>query len=123
MDSGVTIIAGIPIPSTSPVFLAIVGVHVLAGLACIIAGLVAMLNAKGRGRHSNFGTIYFWCLSVVSASAGSLAAVRWAEDYHLFFSECCRLRLRFGAVQSCGAGGAIGLLNTPQEWGLPISCF
>jgi uncharacterized membrane protein len=85
MDSGVTISAGIPIPSTSPVFLAIVGVHVLAGLACIIAGLVAMLNAKGRGRHSNFGTIYFWCLSVVSASAGSLAAVRWAEDYHLFF--------------------------------------
>ena len=57
MTDGVTIIAGIPIPSTSPLFLSVVGFHVLLGLACTVTGMVAMLSVKGRGRHSNFGTI------------------------------------------------------------------
>ncbi|MGH6822639.1 MAG: hypothetical protein ACRECP_09140 [Methylocella sp.] len=79
-----TIVAGIPIPSTSPVFLLIVGFHVLVGLACTITGIVAMLSNKGRGQHSNFGTIYYWCLAAVFVSATALAVVRWTEDYHLF---------------------------------------
>jgi hypothetical protein len=78
-----TVIAGIPIPSDSPVFLAVVGIHVLFGLACTIAGLVAMLMVKGRGRHSDFGTIYYWCLSGVFVTALGLSIVRWSEDYHL----------------------------------------
>jgi hypothetical protein len=41
MSDGVTIIAGIPIPSTSPIFLALVGVHVLLGMVCTITGIVA----------------------------------------------------------------------------------
>ena len=80
----VTIIAGIPIPSTSPLFLSIVGVHVAFGLACTVTGVVAMLSRKGRGQHSNFGTIYFWCSMAVFVSAAALAITRWAEDYHLF---------------------------------------
>jgi hypothetical protein len=79
----VTVIAGIPIPSTSPIFLAVVGMHVLLGLSCTITGLVAMLSLKGRGRHSNFGTIYYWCLSGIFVTTLGLSAVRWAEDYHL----------------------------------------
>ena len=79
-----TVFAGIPIPSTSPVFLAAVGVHSLVGLSCVITGLVAMLSRKGRGRHSNFGSVYFWCLFVVFISASGLAIVRWADDVHLF---------------------------------------
>ncbi len=82
--SDVTIIVGIPIPSASPVFLVIVGFHVLIGLACTITGIAAMLSSKGRGRHSSFGTIYFWCLVAVFVSATALAVARWAEDYHLF---------------------------------------
>lgn len=78
-----TVIAGIPIPSDSPVFLAVVGVHVLLGLASTIAGTVAMLMVKGRGRHSDFGTIYYWCLSGVFVTAIGLSIVRWSEDYHL----------------------------------------
>jgi hypothetical protein len=31
-NEGTTVVLGIPIPSTSPVFLAIIGVHVLFGL-------------------------------------------------------------------------------------------
>jgi uncharacterized membrane protein len=84
MADGVTVIAGLPIPSSSPVFLAVVGVHVLIGSTCVATGAVAMLSRKGRGRHSNFGTIYFWGLVAVFASATGLAIVRWAEDYPLF---------------------------------------
>jgi uncharacterized membrane protein len=61
-NESTTIVLGIPIPSTNPVFLAIIGIHVLFGLAALITGAVAMLSKKGRGRHSNLGTIYFWCL-------------------------------------------------------------
>jgi hypothetical protein len=53
-----TNVAGIEVPSTSPIFLTIVAIHVLLGLACIITGAVAMLSPKRQGRHPNFGTIY-----------------------------------------------------------------
>lgn len=81
---GSTVILGIEIPSTNPVFLGIIAIHILLGLACVIAGAVAMLNAKGRGRHSTAGRVYFWCLAALFVSATLLAVMRWAEDYHLF---------------------------------------
>jgi hypothetical protein len=77
-------VTGIPIPSTSPVFLAIVAVHVLLGLACVGTGLFAMFSSKGRGRHSRFGSIYFWWVLAAFVSASALAFVRWQEDYPLF---------------------------------------
>jgi len=84
MGDAITEIAGIDIPSTNPVFLAVVGVHVLLGLACVVTGAIAMLSQKRPGRHPLNGTIYFWCLAGLAFTAASLAAVRWAEDYHLF---------------------------------------
>jgi hypothetical protein len=78
------IVAGIEIPSSDPVFLAVVGAHVLLGLACTTTGIFAMLSPKRIGRHPWFGTIYYWCLMGVFVTASALAAVRWAEDYHLF---------------------------------------
>jgi hypothetical protein len=47
MDS-ITVVAGIPIPSRSPIFLGLVGVHVLLGTTCVGTGLLAMLSNKGR---------------------------------------------------------------------------
>jgi hypothetical protein len=44
-------VAGIEIPSSDPVFLAVVGVHVLLGIVCTITGIVAMLSVKRSGRH------------------------------------------------------------------------
>jgi hypothetical protein len=82
--NGVTIIAGIPIPSTSWLFLAVVGIHVLLGLTCTITGIVAMLSVKGPGWHPNFGTIYYWCLLGVFVTATGLSVVRWPDDYDLF---------------------------------------
>lgn len=79
-----TNVAGIEIPSDDPAFLTVVGVHIILGLACTVAGLVAMLSPKCAGRHPNYGTFYFWCLAGVFLTATGLAIVRWTEDYHLF---------------------------------------
>ena len=80
-----TIILGIEIPSSDPVFVGmILGVHIPFGLACVVAGAVAMLSQKGHGRHSTAGNLYYWCLLVLFASAAFLSAMRWAENYHLF---------------------------------------
>ena len=85
MSDGITNLAGIEIPSTNPVFLTVVGVHILLGLVCTVTGAIAMLSRKRAGRHPRNGTIYFWCLAGVFLTMAGLAAVRWAEDYHLFF--------------------------------------
>jgi len=80
-----TIVFGIPVPSVDPIFLAVARFHIVVGTACVAAGIVAMLSHKGRGRHSTFGTLYYWCLAVIVASATALSVVRWSENYHLFF--------------------------------------
>src|SRR6516162_6011041 len=79
-----TTVAGIELPSTSLLFLTGVAFHVAAGLCAVIAGIIAVFSRKAKGRHPTFGTIYYWSLSAVAASATALAVVRWADDYHLF---------------------------------------
>jgi hypothetical protein len=74
--SDVTIVAGIDIPSTAPIFLTIVGFHVLVGLVCVVTGIIAMLSEKRPGRHPTVGTVYFWSLSAVFVSTTILSAVR-----------------------------------------------
>ncbi len=106
MTDGITNIAGIEIPSTDPIFLAGVGVHILLGLACTVVGIIAMLSQKRAGRHPRYGTIYFWCLIGVFVTATGLAAVRWAEDYHLFIL----------GVLSVGAA-YLGRESRRQRWG------
>jgi uncharacterized membrane protein len=84
MNGNATTIAGFVIPSSDPLFLGIVAVHVLLGLAGAVTGLVAMLSAKGPGRHPRFGTLYFWLLTLLFLSATALSVMRWAHAYHLF---------------------------------------
>ena len=84
MSDDMTIVFGMPVPSTDPGFLAVVRFHILVGVACVITGMVAMLSRKGRGRHSTSGTLYYCCLAVLVATATGLSMVRWAENYHLF---------------------------------------
>jgi hypothetical protein len=85
MTGASTVILGIEIPSTDPVFLAVVvGIHIPLGLTCVVAGAVAMLSEKRRGRHSTAGKIYFWSLLALFASTTFLSVVRWHENYHLF---------------------------------------
>jgi uncharacterized membrane protein len=85
MTGDSTTVAGIEIPSTDPVFLAVVvGVHIPLGIACVVVGAAAMFSKKRRGRHTTFGQIYYWCLLALFASATFLSVMRWAENYHLF---------------------------------------
>jgi hypothetical protein len=79
------VILGIPIPSSSPVFLAVVAAPVLVGLACVITGLIAMLSEKRPGHHPVAGTMYYWSLALVFASMSVLSVMRWPDDAHLFF--------------------------------------
>lgn len=84
MNQAPITIGGIPIPSDAPAFLAVLAVHVLAGVASVLTGLIAMLSHKGPGRHPRFGTFYYWSLCVVFITMTLLSAMRWAQDYHLF---------------------------------------
>ena len=74
---------GVPLPFSSPWFLGLVGIHILAGLACVIMGLLAMLSRKSPGRHPLSGTIYYWSLLVVFGSSTLMSILRLTEDYPL----------------------------------------
>ena len=104
----ITVVLRIPIPSTDPFFLAIVGIHVLFGLAAVTAGAVAMLSNKGRGRHSNWGTAYFWFLLGVFVAMSALSFMRWAENYHLFILGVLSSRLRFSGAPLFSDAGTNG---------------
>jgi hypothetical protein len=78
-----TTIAGIPLPSDAPLFLALVHVHMVGGLTAVMAGAIAMLSRKQPGRHPRAGTAYYWALAVVFVTMSALALSRWSADYHL----------------------------------------
>ena len=78
------VIATLPIPSDSPAFLAVLALHVPAGLGATVAGAWAMFAKKGVGRHSRVGTTYYWLLVIVALTMTALATMRWAEDRELF---------------------------------------
>ena len=82
-DEGVVVL-GIPIPSSSPVFLSIVAVHVAAGIICTFAGILAMLSPKRSGRHPIAGTVYYWSLAIVFLTMAALSILRWPHNVHLF---------------------------------------
>lgn len=120
-----TNVAGIQVPSNSPIILVVVALHVLLGLACVLTGAVAMLSPKRQGRHPNFGTFYFWCLSGAVALAAGLSAVRWSRDYPLLIlgvlsfataltGRTAKRRRWFGWVRwhITGMGGSYVLLLT-----------
>jgi len=84
MATSSTVVLGIVIPSADPIFLSVVGAHVLLGLGCVVSGVAAMLATKGRGYHSTFGTMYYWFMCGTFLTMATLAFMRWSEDYVLF---------------------------------------
>jgi lysylphosphatidylglycerol synthetase-like protein (DUF2156 family) len=65
------------------VFLALLAIHVPAGLAAVISGALAATAPKRRGWHTRVGTIYYWAIAVVFATATPMAAIRPARDWYL----------------------------------------
>jgi len=78
------VIAGIPLPSDLPAVLVLIGVHIVGGIVCVIAGAIAMLSWKGKEWHGFSGSVYYWSLLLVFASAAVLSALFWTHDNHLF---------------------------------------
>src|SRR6266542_2702289 len=61
---------GIHVPSTAPLFLALLAAHVAAAMVAVASGAAAALTRrKGRGRHARLGTVYF------AAMGGSYVAM------------------------------------------------
>ena len=77
-------ILGVEVGSTAPAFLAVLAVHVVAGLTAVITGAAAALARKGSPRHIRAGRWYYRAITAVFATAAALAAMRWARDYYLF---------------------------------------
>jgi uncharacterized membrane protein len=115
MPSDTTIVFGIPVPLVDPIFLVVVRFHILVGIVCVVAAVVAMLSNKGRGRHSTFGTLYYWCLATVVASATGLSVVRWAENYHLFFLGALSLIAATIARAALGHGAGTARSTRPSQ--------
>ena len=78
-----SLILGDQVGSTAPAFLAILAVHVIAGLTAVITGAIAALARKGSPRHIRAGRWYYWAITAVFATAAGLAVMRWSQDYYL----------------------------------------
>jgi hypothetical protein len=76
-----------------PVFLAILVVHVPAGLTAVVAGALAASARKRPGRHPKAGRVYLWALGTTAVTATGRAALRWREDAHLFLLGALALAL------------------------------
>src|SRR5580704_4479531 len=70
---------GIGMLFESSAFFPILGVHILAGLICVVTGIVSMVSEKRAGLHPRCGTIYHWSLAILVTSGGLLAA-HWTDD-------------------------------------------
>jgi hypothetical protein len=99
-------VLGIHVPSSAPVFLAFLAVHVVAALTAVVSGAwAALARRKGRGRHTLLGDVYFGAMCAVFATATAMAVMRWREDYHLFLIGA----VAFGAALT-------GLVARRRHW-------
>jgi len=71
---------GIPLSFFLPLI-----VHVWAGLATVIIGIVAFRAPKRWGRHPRWGVRYLWAYTLVFLTATLLSGERWSADAYLFF--------------------------------------
>jgi hypothetical protein len=60
-------VGGIGIPFKSSAFFPILGLHILAGLVCVVAGILTMASKKRLELQPRCGTIYHWGLAVPSS--------------------------------------------------------
>jgi hypothetical protein len=96
---------GVEIPAEEVVFTGALACHIAAGLTCVITGALATTAAKRPGRHTSSGTVYYWSLLVVFASATVMATLRLTEDWHLLLIAL----VAFSA-------GSLGYLARRRRW-------
>src|SRR4029450_3204933 len=101
-----SVLAGgrVELPTGLDAFSVALACHITAGLTAVIAGAVAATAPKRPGRHPRFGTVYYWAIVVVVATALVLAGLRWPDDTHL------------AAIGSVAGGAAtLGWLPRPRR--------
>lgn len=86
-------------------FTAILLPHVLAGLTAVISGALAATARKRPGRHPTAGTVYYWSITAIFATATAMSALRWHRDAYLFV---------FGTVAFSFA--TLGYLARKRRW-------
>ena len=124
MGDGITDIAGIEIPSTNPVFLTVVGIHVLLGLACVITGAIAMLSRETCGPPSPQRDDLFLVPGRRVPDRGRSGRGALGSRLPFIYPWAhCRLRRPVWAGRPDGSAGAIGSGCTSLEWERPIFCF
>jgi predicted membrane channel-forming protein YqfA (hemolysin III family) len=77
-------VLGAEVGSTAPAFLAVLAIHVIAGLTAVIVGAIAAVTRKGSPRHKRAGRYFYLAITVVFITATILTAMRWRQDYYLF---------------------------------------
>lgn len=86
---------GIPVPSTDPVFLVFVIVHIAISLVAIISGILAMFSEKTSTRHRANGRVYFWSISFSFVTVLILSFMRWPHNIHLLIIGLLTFGLTF----------------------------
>jgi hypothetical protein len=74
---------GVQVGSTAPWFLALLAVHIPAGLLAVATGAGAAATRKGSALHIRLGRWYYAAITAVFATAAALALPRWGEDLDL----------------------------------------
>ena len=123
MGDGTTDIAGIEIPSANPVFLTMVGLHVLLGLACVVTGAIAMLSPKRSRPPSPQRDDLFLVPGRCVPDGGRFGGGALGSGLSLV----CPGRIvvcggLFRAARPGGTAGAIGPGCTSPEWDRPMFC-
>jgi uncharacterized membrane protein len=103
-----TDLIGIPIPSTDPVFIAFVVVHILISLFAVITGLIAMFAEKGKAVHNTTGSLYYWSMLSAFVTVIVLSVMRWPHNIHL-------LMIGSVAIVFTYAGRRL-VINKPRNW-------
>ncbi|KAA5542022.1 hypothetical protein [Adhaeribacter rhizoryzae] len=95
MDNEVTFIFGVPVPSDNKLFLAIIVIHIVLGLICIISGMVAMLSQKTTKIHATAGKTYYWGMTVLFITVVITSLMRWPFNTHLLIVGTVAYALTF----------------------------
>ena len=83
IDDEISFILGVPVPSDNIFFLAIIVVHIVFGLICIISGTVAMLSQQTKKKHARAGKTYYWGRAVLFIIIIITSLLRWPFNTHL----------------------------------------
>lgn len=59
--------------------------HIVAGVICLITGLLAAASKKKKGSHTTFGEIYHGSYIIVFLTSILMAILHWDESAYLFY--------------------------------------